>query len=540
MYQRHRLTALLLAVILAATVVPRLPFLANAAHSLDSDEAANALALHHMLDGDGFRFHGWGVTHFGIQESVLAIPFVLLLGHDPLAFKLAAVTGFLFLVLSTFVLGATLYGRAAGLAAAALLITFSPHVVQWSTLAVVGFGLVMGWGSLLLAFLARLERRPTRLGFAWLGFMAGFGFYMYELFIDYLATLALAAITASFLWQALLARDAEGRRRALSAAGGQIRMASAFGVGFAIGWAPRIAVLLRGGSTEIHPDYQLGDLEAVRANVVLLVRDCVPAFLGVNPAGSRKLEQFTGPATLWTAVLDATVLIAWAAVWACGFARVRRTLGGAVARPSRCLDVESVVVLLVPVSLLLFLLSTNPEDINSDRYLFPWLSSLPILGGALIVRLARWRLAPAAALLALLVGFPAVATARSQRVLGYLEADLSLRRPNEPLLEVLAYLRRKEIRGAYGGYWTAFKATYLSRESIIVAPYRDWERYPPYNEIVDGLATEAYIFFDPLDAERHAAFLAEVNARGGPFEMRRFGPYVVYSSARPGRRLLPP
>ena len=225
----------------------------------------------------------------------------------------------------------------------------------------------------------------------------------------------------------------------------------------------------------------MADLETLRANAALLVRKCVPAFLGVNPTAAPELEQFTGQATPWAAAIAVVVLFAWAAAWAWGLARVRGTLAGAVARPPRSLDAESLVVLLVPVSVLLFVLSTNPQDINSNRYLFPWLSSLPILGGALVVRLARWRIAPAAALMALLVVFPAVATARSEMVLGYLAPDLSLRRPAEPLVAVLGYLREKEIRGAYGGYWTAFKATFLSRETIVVAPYRDWERYPPYN-----------------------------------------------------------
>jgi hypothetical protein len=403
----------------------------------------------------------------------------------------------------------------------------------------VGFGLVMAWGSLTLFFLDRLNRRPSWLGTVWLGFMAGFGFYMHELFICYLAVLILGAITASFPWQALRARGAAERRRALSAAGGQLRLAAAFAAGFAIGWAPKIAVLLTGAQGEKRPYYQLADLEKLRANAALLLRECVPAFLGVNPTAAPQLEQFTGHATSWAAALGVVVLLAWAASWAWGFARARGSLAGAVARPPQSLTAESLVVLLVPVTALLFVLSLNPQDIHSDRYLFPWLSSLPVLAGALVVRLARWRIAPAAALMGLLVAFPAVATARSEMVLGYLAPDLSLRRPAEPLEAVLGHLRQKEIRGAYGGYWVAFKATFLSHESIIVAPYRDWDRYPPYTELVDGLAADAYIFFDPLDVERHAAFLADVQARGRRFETQRFGPYLVYSSTRK-RRLRQP
>ena len=538
--RRKRLpTALLLAAILVATVVPRLPLLANAAHFFNSDEAANALVLGHMLDGGGFTFYNWEMTYYGVQESLLAIPFVGLLGREPLAFKLAAVVGSLFLVVATFVLGTTLYGRAAGLAAAALLITFSPHVVQWTTLAIAGFGLVMGWGSLMFAFLARLQRRPSWLGVAWLGFMAGFGFYMYELFIDYLAVLALAAITASFPWQALLARGAAERRRALSTAGGQLRLATAFAAGFAIGWAPKIAVLLTGASGERHPDYEFADLETLRANAVLLVRECIPAFLGVNPTASPKLEQFTGQATTWVAALGVVVLFAWVAAWAWGLARVRATLAGAVARPPtkpRRREPGGPAGAGVRAPL-------RAQHQPARHPLEP----LPLSVAERVADSRRGARRP-----------PRPVAHRARRgsdgaarrlprgrdralavVYGYLTPDLSLRRPVEPLVEVLEYLREKEIGGAYGGYWTAFKATFLSRESIVVAPYRDWDRYPPYTKHVDGLAAEAYIFFDPVDAERHAAFLADVQARGAPFETKRFDLYLVYTSARPGR-LLPP
>jgi hypothetical protein len=40
--------------------VPRLPLLANATHTFNSDEAANALALEHMLDNGRFSFYNWG------------------------------------------------------------------------------------------------------------------------------------------------------------------------------------------------------------------------------------------------------------------------------------------------------------------------------------------------------------------------------------------------------------------------------------------------------------------------------------------------
>src|SRR5258708_36997364 len=87
--------------------------------------------------------------------------------------------------------GTRLSAGTAGAAGAALLCVFSPQLVQWSVLASGGYTLVAAWGTLFLLCYDRLRTSPRRGQLLWLGWMAGFGLYIYELFIVYLAPLAL-------------------------------------------------------------------------------------------------------------------------------------------------------------------------------------------------------------------------------------------------------------------------------------------------------------------------------------------------------------
>src|SRR5258708_36365232 len=87
--------------------------------------------------------------------------------------------------------GTRLSAGTAGAAGAALLCVFSPQLVQWSVLASGGYTLVAAWGTLFLLCYDRLRTSPRRGQLLWLGWMAGFGLYIFELFIVYPATLAL-------------------------------------------------------------------------------------------------------------------------------------------------------------------------------------------------------------------------------------------------------------------------------------------------------------------------------------------------------------
>ncbi len=568
--------ALALALLAAASAVPRLPLLLSAAAQWSADEAVDALVVRHLLRGE-LTLWNWDATYYGIAEGLLGLPLNLAFGWSPLVFKLSAFAGFLLLLLAVYLLGRRLHGRAAGLAAAALLAGFSPTLVGWSTLAAGGYCLVVAWGTLTLVYMARIEGAVTPARAFALGAMAGFGLYIYELYLVYLPLLALWALLRSSAWRALRARGADARREALARVPADLRAAALFTAGLALGWAPKLALLLSrrlGRLGAKAPAYALVEPARIAANLRLLALS-VQAFFGVILRPDPDLARLVAPYGRLRAIAGAALLLAWGAIWLWDLWRPRRAH---VPQPRR-LDADAVHVplppdlaallpLLVPLAALAFVASRNPQDAGSNRYLLPWLSALPVAGGAALAELARrgrrgYRgrggsagaaaSAGALALLALLlIGFPLVQIARWYAEHGLLAADrhgLHLLWKGEPLLDVVAYLERAGIAAAYAPYWTAYKATQLAGERVIVAPLMDWDRYPPYRRAADRAPRVAYLFpadetaFSPNQwreaARLRAAFESRLESAGEEAAAVAVGPYAVLRG--PGdRHLLPP
>lgn len=536
----RRTAGLCLALILAASVLPRIPVLYNSPYSFNSDEAVNALVIKHLLERGEVTLHNWDATYYGITEGLLAVPFVWIDGYTPLAFKLSALAGFLLLLVVTYLLGSRLYGRPAGLAAAALLAFFSPQLVLWSTLASGGYTLVIAWGTLTLFVFEGLRSRPRPLP-AWrpalFGAMLGFGLYIYELYLVYVALFALYAATVSSPWRFLWAPSPEHRAAALRSLPRQLWTAALVAIGIAVGWAPKLALLFTGETGTKKPFYALATLDKLRANVKLLLSGCAPALFGTNPAGTPEVAQWVGEAWPLSRLLGILLLAFYAAVWLWALRRSWPRIAGVLRRPPGELDTESLLVILVPLVVVLFLISPNPQDVLSTRYLLPWLSSLPIFAGALLLRLGRRSRLAAAVLWVFVLGFPLVQIARAHQGHGYLDSELHLASRKEPLTEVVRYLERAGVHGAYGPYWVSYEATFLSGEKVVVAPFLDWDRYPKYTRQVQGMRNVAYIFGDPA-SEIHRAFLERLRQTGQRYTVRQIGPYLVYTSPR-HERLLP-
>ncbi len=274
----RRAAGLCLGAILSASLVPRLPVLHNAAHEFNSDEAVNALVIRHMLERGELTFHNWDATYYGIAEGILAIPFVWIDGYTPAAFKLAAISGFLLLVLATFLLGRKLFGTPAGLVAAALLAAFSPQLVQWSTLASGGYTLVIAWGTLTLLLFETLRTR-ARAPAAWhwllFGWMVGFGLYIYA------ALPGLCRHARPLRRGRLLPRG----KAALRAIPGQLRAAALLAVGLVLGWAPKLALLFAGSTGSKKPAYEFAKPERMGDNLELPARALRAGPAGCQPRG---------------------------------------------------------------------------------------------------------------------------------------------------------------------------------------------------------------------------------------------------------------
>jgi hypothetical protein len=521
----------LLALFLAAGLVLRLPVLCNAAYTFTSDEAVNALVVKHLLEGRELTLFNWDATYFGIVEGLLAVPFVWVLGFTPLAFKLGAVVGFLGLQVAVFLLGRRLYGPASGLAAAALLAAFSPQLVLWSTLAAAGYCLLVGWGTLTIVHADRLLADPSRARVLGLGLMLGFGLYIYQLYVVYLVVFA--------LWGTALALSGRGAHVLGSSWRERSLRAGLLTLGFAAGWLPKLALLATGGGGGGKaPGYGLVALPEMKANLALMLWQCIPALFGVNPATRRDLDRWVGPELPGSLPLGVLLLAVYLGTWAWAALRTWR----------RPWSTEALLVLLPPVAAGLFVVSPNAKDVLADRFLLPALTGFAVLAGDALVRLHGRSRAAAIALAVLLIGYPVVQLTAWHWRAKFVDGKLRPVRLEEPLYDVLGYLDRQGMRGAYGCYWTGYKATMLAGERIVVAPL-DWDRYAPYSRAVARLGRVAYVFrtdWKMLDAPMEAAsracldlFLNRLDSAGKPYVTTRIGAYRIYHGPG-GARLLPP
>jgi hypothetical protein len=190
--------------------------------------------------------------------------------------------------------------------------------------------------------------------------------------------------------------------------------------------------------------------------------------------------------------------------------------------------VAAALVLLPVVNVLLFVLSPNPQDTLSHRYLLPSLTSFVVLAGGMVMRIGQRSRACALLLSCLIIAFGFSKSVVWLVNQNYLTDSLRLVRKHEPLDDVLDLLRREGVRGAFGDYWTAYKATFLSREEITVASIRIWDRNPEMTRAVRALPTAAYIF--NASTRQDLAFQERLHDYQIPHTRYLFDPYAVYVS----------
>jgi len=515
-----RVYAPLLAAITLGILV-RIPYLYNSTYNFNSDEAVNALVIKHLLKGREFSFFNWGTNYYGIIEGLLAVPFVGLLGYRPLAFKLSALVGFLILQVAVFLLGRRLYGASAGIAGVTILSVLSPMLIVWSTLASGGYCLIVAWGTITALYGLNLVRRLNVGRAAVFGWLLGFGLYIYQLYLVYIATFAAAfALAAAYqLAQPVLRAQARvlwkriGTKRV-------VRLLLAFAAAFVLGWAPTIISHLRRLAVTKQPSYVLATPELIRHNLELLVHRCLPALLGINPFGLQELFNRSGPSfPQWAEI---SYFSFFAAAWLWG---VYSLLKGN-RREGRV--VLLALVLLPIINVLLFLLSPNPQDTLSHRYLLPSLTSFAVLAGGMVARIWDRSRLFAVLLSCAVVAFGVSKSATWLVSQNYLTSRLQLIKEHEPLEDVLDLLRREGVRGGFGDYWTAYKATFLSHEEILFGSISIWDRNPTMTHNVRGLPTAAYIFNAP--SRQDTAFQERLYDYHIAHTRYLIPPYAVYLS----------
>lgn len=169
---------------------------------------------------------------------------------------------------------------------------------------------------------------------------------------------------------------------------------------------------------------------------------------------------------------------------------------------------------MVVISICLF------NTLVSYRYLMPAHFGISLMIALAICPFFWKKKALAATLLAILL------TGRLYTNLDMIRSLPSKAALKRDMESVLTFLEQSKIRGAYAVYDHNYIMTFLTKEKIIVAPYRGQDRYPSYTEFVDRLDRAVYLF-----RETDEAFLYFKNAlasRNIPYEMTQQDNFYIY------------
>jgi hypothetical protein len=133
-----------------------------------------------------------------------------------------------------------------------------------------------------------------------------------------------------------------------------------------------------------------------------------------------------------------------------------------------------VLVLIVPV---VFIASGSFHDSQSYRYVIPVYAALAVVVAIGAEEIGSWNTLAGVAALATLLVMGAVE-----------QATWYSRLPPEtrsgPIIECLT---QHGLKGVMADYWLSYKLTFLSGETLILAPSNGVDRYPPYTSFVRSL-----------------------------------------------------
>lgn len=539
--------AIILTSIIALAILLRVPLLYNASVHFNADEANAALLVKHLLEKGEFTTHAWSVSYAGILEQITAIPFVKTLGFTPLAFKLSPILYYCFWIITTYLLAKSLAGRLVAAISSLVLAASSPMLVLWSQLVNGDLKLMYFLGTMSLYLLHKhstADRRKTPLLLT-LALVLGLGLYANGLFALYLIPISLFSLLRSDWWarvrgteldrsvdpQSPHGSSMEGLGKA-QGQNGMWRNGILFALGFALGFCPKIYQIIWESPSTVHPFYLPAMPSRIWSNVRLLVRESLPSLLGVNPFFNPGVDYWTANlgGSPWLYYWSLTVLALLASACVSKLWSHKQELFQVVCLKPVELSTSALLLSLLLIVPTAFILSTQPQDLLSNRYLVPLYSAIPLILGMWLYDLRKkfGRLAPLAGIM-LFVGFYISENVRSDILRGYLSPEWRLQRLPNPLMDVISYLEAHKVQGAYGSYWLTYNTTFFSNERIIVAPFpyvEGWDRYPPYSRYVKTLRDPAYIFFDYEELKEDLDRL--LKRRGIPYIRKAIGPFVVY------------
>jgi 4-amino-4-deoxy-L-arabinose transferase-like glycosyltransferase len=502
--EKYWIVAILIALVGLAF---KLALIASNAFPFNSDEAIVGLMARHILNGEWPVFF-YGQAYMGSLDASLAAVGFALLGEAVWVIRLLQALLYVATILTTAVLGWSIYRNAwVAWVAAALLAVPSVNVTLYTTVSLGGYGEALLIGNLLMLLALQVRRKGK--GFALWGFLAGLGFWAFGLTLIF-------TIPAGFL----VARKAWHTKSKLVVAFASFLLGALPWIFEAVrqGFSPFLTELLGGAISGASS----GGISSVLQHFVNLLLFGPTVVFGLRPPWSAELIALP---------LAAVALIFWLLVIVYGVTRLKVH---DEARAGRWLLFGVMVTLLAG-----FLLTPFGAD-PSGRYFLPLAVPMALMAGELFTallmpRVGRW--AFAALGLVLIFNLWGIVQTAGQNPPGITtQFDPIAQVDHSYLPELIEFLDAEGESTGYTNYWVAYPLAFLSDERLIFTPrlpyHQDFrytdrdDRYAPFGEVVTQSPTRAFITTN--FAELNQILGESLDQHKIEFEVTEIGPYTVF------------
>ena len=412
--------------------------------ALDSDEAVVGLMARHALDGEPTAFF-WGQSYGGTLEPLLVAVAFALAGSSVLALKLVPVALFAVAGYLVWLVGRRTIGVRGAVIAVALFLLGPAYSVWWSTKERGFYGVSLVLSLLVLLLALRLSERVVRRDVAALGIALGLGLWTNAM----VGFVALPAVCWLVWRKPTVLREA------------WILLA---GAGVAASLWIREAVV--NDFAPLRPGPEPGDDTYIDHLNTFFAAD-LPMALGLRVPFSLEWPAGELPAR------GVELLAVLAVVWA--LAR----------RRGRPWELLAVVAAAYP-----FLFAFAPVAAYNlePRYLFPLAPVIALLAGAALGR--HTLLAAAVCTSALGLSVSGLRSLADADVIAAATGNIAVPADASPAIGVL---KDAGVRHALASYWLAYRLTFESDETIVVASTGQ-VRYPPYQREARRSARPARVY----------------------------------------------
>ena len=540
-------------ILLALAIAAGLKFVlvATGRVPFNADEAIIALMGKHILAGERPVFF-YGQAYMGSLDAYLVAGAFAVFGHKVWVIRFVQAMLYLGTLITTAILGRKIFNSWELGAFAALLLSIPAiNLTLYTTASLGGYGEALLIGNLIILVGLRIIRYlyvdhvtgPLRL-WVLLGFLSGLGLWAFGITLVYSMPVGLFLVVGLFfntrrpltspLKQDVSGDIAEEEKTDSSAPRFDLgRVGAALGIaiaGIILGSLPLWVFAATRGVGQIVGELGGGAIQGVEgapwlvqvwAHFVNFLLLGVTVVLGMRPPWEVTWLAFP---------LLPFVLVFWMAV----FVQVIRLLGDARNdRPAIWLLLS--VMLTLSLAFILTPFGADP----SGRYFTPLAIPLSLFAASLILstrqRVGKWAYGLAVFLLVYhLWGTIQVAVKMPPGITTqfYEPAQVDHRYMDE----LIAFLEENGERYGYSNYWISYPLAFLSDEELIYIPRLPYhpdfryterdDRYQPYDQIVDGADTVAYITSNHPDLD---TYLREhFSELGISWREHAIGDYLVF------------